>query len=153
MNTYANELDTWHSRDLPFLRELVHRLDAEPTRRPTGAQIANALGMDRDDALRAVASLKRGELVITAPGPTRWGAGALGTGLDVTAEGLRESGAWPTPETALDRMSAALEAIAEHTDDEDTRSRARRLLDGLTGAGKTLGVSVAAAAISGQLPQ
>ena len=70
----------------------------------------------------------------------------------VTRDGLTAAGAWPTPETAYDRMVAALEELAENAGDEDTRGRARRFLDGLTGAGKTIGISVATAAITGQLP-
>lgn len=50
-------------------------------------------------------------------------------------------------------MIAALEAIAESTDeDEDTRTRARRVLDGMLAGGKTIGLGVATAAITGQLP-
>lgn len=50
-------------------------------------------------------------------------------------------------------MIAALEAIAENTDvDDDTRGRARKILEGVTGAGRQIGISVAAAVITGQLP-
>jgi len=71
----------------------------------------------------------------------------------LTERGLRQTRLWPTPETALDRMIAALEAIADNTDeDEDTRTRARKILDGLGGAGRQIGISVAAAAIGGQIP-
>ena len=49
-------------------------------------------------------------------------------------------------------MITALEAIADNTDDEDTRTRARKILDSLTGAGKTIGISVATAALTGQIP-
>ena len=51
-------------------------------------------------------------------------------------------------------MIAALEAIADNTDeDEDThRARARKALDALTGAGKHIGLAVATAYATGQIP-
>lgn len=70
----------------------------------------------------------------------------------VSAEARQLVGLWPTPETALDRMIAALDAIAEHTDDEDTRTRARKVIDGLTGAGRQIGIAAATAVVTGHIP-
>lgn len=149
MTTTTEVTETWHNRDLPVLRVIVRLIEAHPTRRPSPRHVADELNLSDDDVIRAVYNLKRGELVRPV-GPQR--GGRMHEMLDVTHAGLLQSGAWPTPETALDRMIAALEAIAEHTDDEDTRTKARKLLDALKGAGTTVATSVAAAAITGQLP-
>jgi hypothetical protein len=140
--------DTWHRRDLPVLREVVRRLDEHPYRYVPDAAVAETTGIPVDDVRRSAITLERAGLVKLIK--------------DFSDElefqefrGTRPlllTGAWPTPETALDRMIAALEAIAEHTDDEDTRTRARKVLDGLSGAGKQIGISVAAAALTGQIP-
>lgn len=66
-----------------------------------------------------------------------------------TEKGRRAVGLWPT---ALDRIVAQLEAIANDAqEDDDTRSRARRILDGFTGAGREIGLAVAAAVLTGQV--
>ena len=80
-----------------------------------------------------------------------WGGHVMGF-TDVSGEALRQVGMWPTAETAFDRMITALQAIAVNTEDDDTRTRARKILDGLTCAGKSIGLSVATAAITGQIP-
>jgi hypothetical protein len=62
-------------------------------------------------------------------------------------------GVWPSPESGLDRMIAALEAIANNIkEDEDTRGRARKALDALTGARKHIGLAMATAYATGQIP-
>lgn len=64
--------------------------------------------------------------------------------------GRREVGLWPSEETALDLIVKQLEIIAGNTgEDEDTRTRAKRVLDGLLESGQALGLSVAAAVVSG----
>jgi hypothetical protein len=146
--------DTWHVRDLPFLAELVDQLDACPQTWITGDDVARALSLGESDAHRALANLKRGGHVLSRPGvPLRNGDGPLEEPLEVTDLALYAVGVWPTEQTALDRMITALEAIADNTDeDQDTRTRARKILDNLTGAGRQIGISVAAAAITGQIP-
>lgn len=138
--------DTW-DRDLRVLRAVVAKYQTEE--RPIGAhELETTVGMTRDEVRAAYKNLHRGGYVVGASNERTisWHV------FDVTERALREVGAWPSPQTALDRMIAALEAIADHTSDEDTRTRARKILDGLTGAGKTIGLSVATAAITGQLP-
>ncbi|CUR59652.1 hypothetical protein NOCA1190018 [metagenome] len=74
-------------------------------------------------------------------------------GIKLSERALRETELWPTAESGLDRMIRALEAIAENTrEDEDTRTRARRLLESLRGAGREVGISVVTAALTGQIP-
>jgi hypothetical protein len=138
--------DTWHSRDLPVLRELARICDE----RPGGASShdlsrATDLGIDQvGNALRALES--GGYVTVT------WVRQGIGRATGVSAEARRLVGLWPTPETALERMVAALEAIADNADDEDTRTRARKILEGLTGAGRQIGIGVATAVVTGQIP-
>ena len=49
-------------------------------------------------------------------------------------------------------MVAALEHYVVAGATEDDRTRARKILDGLTGASKTVAIGVATAAINGQMP-
>jgi hypothetical protein len=71
----------------------------------------------------------------------------------VSGDARRLVGSWPTPETALDRMIEALEAIAANiATDEDTRSRARKLLDGFQSAGRDVASAAARAAITSHIP-
>lgn len=149
MTTAPEVTDTWHNRDLPVLRQIVCMIEGDPTRRPSPQHIAAEFNLSNADVQRAVGNLKRGELVRPV-GPQR--GGRMHEMLDITHAGLLQSGAWPTPETALDRMITALEAIADNTDDDDTRTKARKLLDALRGAGTTVATSVATAAITGHLP-
>ncbi len=75
----------------------------------------------------------------------------LDVALDVTQTALYAVGAWPTPETALDRMLAALDKIAQNTDDSGTRTNAQRTAAWLRSSA-TVGLTVASAMITGQLP-
>jgi predicted ArsR family transcriptional regulator len=138
--------DLWTTRDFPILRAYVE-LDAEGEDLLNATDhVAEQLGIPLDELERSLEKLSQAGYIET---------GATFGGPYVTAireRGLREVGAWPTPETALDRMIAALEAIADNTDDEDTRTRARKILDGLGGAGRQIGISVVGAAIGGQIP-
>lgn len=141
--------DAWVSRDLPVLREAARIVDADANF--AGArfhEVAEATGLHVDDVLLAARALESAGLVeLRLVMPAK-----AGRFVRISAEARRDVGLWPSPETGLDRMIAALEAIAENTDDDDTRTRARKILDALTGAGKTIGLSVAAAAITGQIP-
>ena len=144
--------ETWHARDLPFLTELVNQLDEYPQTWITGYNIAQALSLSDSDALRALAHLKRGGHVITKPVPRRSGDGPLDEVLDVTETALYAVSVWPTPETALDRMLAALDKVAQNTDDTDTRTNAQRTAACLRSSATTVGLTVASAMITGQLP-
>jgi DNA-binding Lrp family transcriptional regulator len=140
--------DTWTSRDLPVLREAARLLDSA-TGWARFSQLADATRLSLAEVEAAVSALES-DGYITARRVWPREASRVGS---LSAEARRQVGLWPTPESALDRMIAALEAIAANVDeDEDTRSRARKILDGLTGAGREVGIAVVGAAISGQIP-
>jgi N-acetylmuramic acid 6-phosphate (MurNAc-6-P) etherase len=138
--------DTWHSRDLPVLREVVRGIDQGGY--PSVQGVADATGLTEAEVDRAAANLRRAGLV-----RAQFAAGGhVMFFQDFAGQALELVGAWPTPETALDRMLAALEAIAENTEDEAKRSWAQRTLTALRSGSRDVVVGVAAAAITGQLP-
>lgn len=138
--------DIWTTRDLPVLRAYVELENADDDISNANDDVAAELGMTLDELDRSLSKLDQAEYIHTR---ATFG-GVYVTG--VTERRLREVGAWPSEQTALDRMLEALESIAEHTDDEDTRTRARKIIEGLSGAGRQLGLSVAAAVVTGQMP-
>jgi hypothetical protein len=134
--------DVWASRDLPVLVEITRRLDG--TRDALSAhQLVDSTRLPEADVDKAIRNLARGKYIVL-DGP--WNP----TVIDITERALREAKLWPTPETALDRMIAALEHIADNTDeDPDTRSWARRTIDVMKSAGGRIGIGVATAVITG----
>jgi hypothetical protein len=140
--------DTWH-RDVIVLRTIVPALDTQSI--VTTDAVAAELALPEPEVKLAMRNLHRGGQIVAHvvhDGGGDWDIWAS----DVTRDGLERSGAWPTPDGAADRIIAALEEIEANTDDEDTRSRVRKILDAAAGNGKQILVGVAAAAITGQLP-
>jgi hypothetical protein len=147
----TSQPDPWTRRDLPVLKAIVDQCEAgkHPVR---ATDVAQSLDLPVDQVRRAVTLLGRDGYLMLPTNAPRAGSHAGEFINDITPNAMRAVDLWPTPDTAFDRMIAALEAIAEHTDDEDTRTRTRKILDGFAGAGKTIGLGVATAAITGQLP-
>lgn len=141
--------DIWNEEHLPVLDAAVHGVDADT--QLSGIRIhdiAATTGLTDDQVMRALRALESDALV-----EVRWAMPArAGRVVRVSGEARRIVGVWPTPGDAFARMIKALEAIAENTDDEDTRTRAKKILDGMTGAGRQIGISVATAVVTGQLP-
>lgn len=145
--------DVWHDRDLPVLREITRRLSAKPGESVYAHEIAATLTIDVNEARAAIVNLIRGHFLLEpSPSSRRLSARRGDTIIDITDRALYASETWPTPETALHRIIAALDQIAEHTDDADTRGNARKLGDWLKSSAQTVGIGVATAAITGQLP-
>lgn len=140
--------DTWHSRDLPVLRVICEVLDRQG--QPFGPKgIDKRTGLDDDTVQRALANLERTGRIRGQ----KAGGGQFVLIKDVSEQALRDVGMWPTPESAFDRMIEALERLAEDADqDDDTRSWARRTLDSFASGTRTVGLTVMASAITGQLP-
>lgn len=140
--------DTWHSRDLPVLREVVRLCDERPMAFIEIAEVMSATGLSEIEVTRAGVALQSAGLVKTLSDMTQ----VVSDFREPSARARQLAGAWPTPESALNRMIAALETIASNTDDEDDRTKAQRLAAWLRGSASTVGLSVATAAITGQLP-
>jgi len=140
--------DTWNSRDLPVLRVAVQGVDAEPVIGITFTEVAEHTGLSLDDVYRSAKAMESAGLVGLRE--------VMGTGHsrinEVDGRARVIAGQWPSEETGFDRMIAALEAIAANSEDPDTRTRARKILEGFAGAGKTIGIGVTTAVITGQMP-
>lgn len=141
-----NESDQW-TRDFRVLQYVTERITAGAGAQNV-AHVAKALDLSEDDTRSAYKNLHRGGFVIGARNERTISHHVF----DVTERALLQVGIWPTPETGLDRMIAALEAIADHGNDEDTRTRARKILDGVSGTGKHIGLAMATAYATGQIP-
>lgn len=141
--------DTWNARDLPVLREAARLLEADETLSGVPLhEIATALEMDAVVVLRSLRALERSGLVdlrLVMPA-------THGRVTQISGPARQLVGQWPTEEQALDRIIAALLAIADASEDEDERSKAQRFAAWLRTSASTVGVSVATAAITGQLP-
>lgn len=153
----AENPDTWYRRDLPVLREVVRHFDESPGRHFRLAEITQAVNTDSDgeswdDATigRALAVLERNAL-LTMFWTERVGGRRIAGVSEIAGKAHRLVGAWPTPESGADRLIAALERIAENTDDADERGRAQRVLEAFAGSGRQIAVGVATAIATGQL--
>jgi len=141
--------DRWDRIDMPVLRELSRAAETDDGVLLVD-EAADKLGLRYRDVRGSVDILKRTGFIDVHFSHDSGGEYSF---IRLSEKALRATGLWPTPESALDRMIAALEAIAANTDeDEDNRGRARKILDGVGGAGRQVGISVMAAAISGQIP-
>jgi predicted ArsR family transcriptional regulator len=139
--------DTWNNRDFPVLLEAARHIDTAHAG-VTFISIAETTGLPPEEVLAAARALEADGLVelhLVMPS-------THGRVIRISGTARRLVGQWPTPEASLDRIIAALEAIASNTNDEDTRSNARRFADFLRTSATTVGLGVATAAITGQLP-
>ena len=141
--------ETWASREFPILREAARLIEANPPMVGGRAhEIAAATGLSDEQVTHGLRALEAEGLITV-----KWlmGAGAARVP-EISGDARRILGTWPTPATALDRMIAALEQVAEHADDAGERSNARKFAAWLGSTSTTIGASVAAAVITGQLP-
>jgi hypothetical protein len=140
--------DTWSARDLPVLRAAALGVDEDPNAGIRIHEIAERTGIDVDDVYRATRALDSAGLI-----DVRWlHPSTHGRIVEISGHARQLVGQWPTEETALERIIAALEAIAANTDDEDERTKAQRFAAWLRSGATTVGLSVASAAITGQIP-
>jgi hypothetical protein len=140
--------DTWQTRDLPVLRIAVAALDERPGWAAEVDEIDH--GMDQEEFMRAVQRLEHGGY-LTAEWSITFGSTELISITSATKAAFEATGAWPTSDVAADRLLAALKDLADGGRTEDVRSRARKALDALSGAGRDIAVGVATAALGGQL--
>jgi hypothetical protein len=136
--------DTWHRRDLPVLRAVVRRYDetGEPVKIKT---VVDDTGLAAEDVQRAARALADAYLVDT----WKLHGGYAAFFKKVSAEARQLAGSWPSPDNGADRLIAALEKLVREAPTEDERTRAQKVLDFFTGAGRDIAVSVATSVITG----
>lgn len=128
--------DTWTDRDLPVLRAAVEIYDetgypAQPN------ELARACGLDIHTTQRAVRALGREPFFEVEED--------YGGGVSImsppTGHALRVAGQWPSPQTQLERLVAALEAAADDASQpEEQRSRFRQVALVLGGAASQIAI-------------
>ncbi|NGX07010.1 hypothetical protein [Mycobacteroides franklinii] len=122
--------DTWESRDLPVLKAAVE-LWEEHGRPPRATAVAAKTSFDGDTVQRALRALD------TEPyfEKSMSGSGQIIAVGKPTSAALRVAGQWPSPETQIERVIAALEAAADDDSRQpEERSRLRQVALSLRGA-------------------
>lgn len=134
MRESATVGETWTNRDLPVLKAIVDIFEDTGRSRIRASDVARRTGFDADTVQRAIRAL------YTHPYLQEDGRSVAQGGMQVfvgapTGEALRVVGNWPSPESIVERLVAALEQAAE--DDgrgAEERSRLKQLAVGLSGA-------------------
>lgn len=130
--------DTWTNRDLPVLRAAVD-LYEKTGREPRATSVEQATGLDHDTVQRALRALYR-EPYFEEP-TEAFGGEIIFVGAP-TGAALRVAGQWPSPESQLERLIAALEAAAEDEARPDQeRSRFKQAALWLGGAASQIAIS------------
>lgn len=139
--------DTWHSRDLPVLREAARLLEAADLGQGApSSSICTATGLDDTAVYRALKALEVAGLI-----DVRWvNPSTHARVIQISANARIIVGQWPTEEAALDRIVRALEAIAGNASDP-ANQEAAQALDAFQRAGHAF-QSVAEAALTGEMP-
>jgi len=142
--------DTWASRDLPFLLECVRRIASEEYGSVDPSRLALEMGMSEADGQLAVRALLEADppyLSTALPGD-----GRIMSVRGITERARRTVGVWPTGDTAVQRLVAALEeAAGDETEDQDTRGAAAKAASALKGAAGKIAIGVMTAVITGQV--
>jgi DNA-binding MarR family transcriptional regulator len=139
--------DQWYSRDLLVLHEVACAFANDPQATPEASDIAKALDLDEDLVGIIGESLKEAGYV---DGITTSSDGII-IFTKLTPAGRREVGLWPSPETAADRLLAALQAAVDNAPTEEAKSKARRALDAVVSAGRDFAIDVASGVVTGQI--
>lgn len=142
--------DTWNSREFPILRETARQLEYEEN--ADGGvrvhQIAAALNLSPEIVYRSVRILESDGLLEGV-----WMQPSThGRITQISGRARQLVGQWPTPETAADRLLAALDALASQSPDEPTRTRARTVREQVGGFSRDTLAAIAATIITGQIP-
>lgn len=139
--------DTWNDRDLPLLRAIVDLYDqtGHPVR---ASRLAQRTGLDEKTVQAGLRALAGQQDPPYFSANTAAGNHVVWVS-KVTGHARRAVGAWPTPDLLADRIVAALEQAADASEDEEERSRLRRMAAWCGDAGRDVLVGVAAAVVAG----
>jgi hypothetical protein len=134
--------DTWSARAPPFLRSAVARFETYGDAGLEEIEADTGLGFRE---LRETAFRLRDEGYLDIQFE---GGGAFYV-RGVTERGLVEVGAWPSPESLVERLFTALEAQAETAETPEEQSRIRSTLDALASFGRDVLTNAAGSALGG----
>ncbi|WP_205874434.1 hypothetical protein [Mycobacterium camsae] len=131
--------DTWANRDLPVLQAVVQIYEETGRHLTRARDIARKTGFDEDTTQRALRALQT--VPFFEKGPTAMGGQVIAVGPPI-GTAYQVAGAWPTPESMVERLIAAFEAAANDEQlDEPERTRARKILDGLLSGGSKIAIA------------
>jgi len=145
--------ETWSWRELPFLREALPRVDAGE--QPGLTELAEAIGITQEDARAAAAALAESSFppFITMRWMPHGASGGPPQHGMVTAVHERARvavGAWPSAETIVDQLVAALLAAADRAETPEEAHELREAAQDLgTSVVKGVAVSVITKVITG----
>lgn len=131
--------DTWTDRDLPVLSAAVEIYEETGRRALRPRQIESATGFDGETVQRALRALMREPYFEKSEGA--FGGQILMVG-PPTSAALRVAGQWPSPETQLERLIAALQTAADddsRPDEERSRFRQAAAWLGTTASAIAIG--------------
>lgn len=139
---------TWSNRELPVLQVIVDAMEEHPTSEATLQEITRRSGFSQEDVQKAMTRLSvaippffEGVPLEELPYPI--------SVTSVTERALRETEAWPNPESIVEALIGALTAEAEAEPDLEKRTRWRAAVDALSGFGREVAVGVVSAKLSG----
>lgn len=157
------QYDQWRDRDLPVLRAIVEKIDTNPTRNARGLTVGDVALLMQDqhhgtgttpawwtgnDTVRqAFHALRRGEYIVLEREMAVLSGGRLDAEvLDIKGKAYEATGAWPSAEDIAAKLIAALEDLAEYSDDPVEKSRAKKAAAAFGGFSRDTLVSVIGAA-------
>lgn len=140
--------DQWYSRDLLVLRDIAQALAVVPTARVDVLDLADRLGLDVVTVSAITGTLRDAGFIDGIEVGELPGLAAV---THLTPAGRREVGLWPSPETAADRLMAALEQAIERAPDGEQKTRLQKIRDGFLSAGREFLVDVASGVLTGQI--
>jgi hypothetical protein len=125
---------------LPVLRAAVEIYEKAERANIRVGDIERAGGFGKDATQRALRALYR-EPYFEQEGSVEGQTGYIFVGAP-TGDALRVAGQWPRPESMVERLIAAFEAAANDEDlDEPERTRAQKILLGLTSGGSKIAIA------------
>lgn len=132
--------DIWAERDLPVLQSIVRRVIADDF--AASQDVVSDTGLPNHIVDRSVRQLRDAGYV-NAHFEGDGGFGVMG----VNPIALTTTGAWPTPESLVDRLLEALETSVAAAPSEAERSRRQKALDALRGISRDILVNAAGGAL------
>jgi DNA-binding transcriptional MocR family regulator len=140
--------DVCVKRDFPVLVEVTRRIDLRE-HAPKIDEIADAVGMDREQVARAGAALLRRGLVeaVGEPRRSRCCGSPTSPPRRISFTGLHPSG-----DDAITNLVSALRQAADHVDDPAEKSRLRTLADQALHVSRDVLGGVLVAVMTGQTP-
>ncbi|WP_418058470.1 hypothetical protein [Pimelobacter simplex] len=128
---------TWESRDLPVLAAVVEICDEDEWGMAEPEQIAERTGLPSEDVEKALWKLAGEQPPFFGfSNDSTFGGRDIGTITRPTGHAQRTVGAWPTPESLIERIVAELHEAAERADTPEEKSRLKKAADAVGGVGK-----------------